>query len=78
VAAFIASQREAHGIPYAVSCRALRVSRSWSCKWNGGQLPPGAARQERLKAEIARLVPGARGGTAHRGSPPRCARPAGG
>jgi putative transposase len=55
VAAFIASQREAHGVPYAVSCRALGVSQSWFYKWNGGELPPRAARREQLKAEIARL-----------------------
>jgi putative transposase len=55
VAAFIASQREAHGVPYAVSCRALGVSQSWFYKWKDGPLPPGAARRERLKAEIARL-----------------------
>jgi transposase InsO family protein len=55
VAAFIASQREVHGIPHAVSCRALRVSQSWFYKWKDGELPPRAARRERLKAEIARL-----------------------
>jgi hypothetical protein len=55
VAAFIAAQREAHGIPQAVSCRALGVSQSWSCKWRNGELPPRAARRERLKAEVARL-----------------------
>jgi transposase InsO family protein len=55
VAAFIASQREDHGVPQAVSCRALGVSQSWSCKWKHGELPPRAARRERLKAETARL-----------------------
>jgi putative transposase len=55
VARFIASQRDAHGVPQAVSCRALGVSQSWFYKWKGGQLPPRAARRERLKAEIARL-----------------------
>jgi transposase InsO family protein len=55
VAAFIASQREAHGVPYAVSCRALGVSQSWFYKWNGGELSVRAARREQLKAEIARL-----------------------
>ena len=55
MAAFIASQREAHGVPHAVSCRALGVSRSWFCKWNGGELPARAARREQLKAGIARL-----------------------
>jgi putative transposase len=55
VAGFIASQREAHGVPQAVSCRALGVSQSWFYKWKAGVLPPRAARRERLKAEIARL-----------------------
>jgi transposase InsO family protein len=31
------------------------VSQSWFCKWKDGELPPRAARRERLKAEIARL-----------------------
>jgi transposase InsO family protein len=55
VAAFIASQREDHGVPQAVSCRALGVSQSWFYKWKHGELPPRAARRERLKAETARL-----------------------
>ncbi|MFY9776318.1 MAG: IS3 family transposase [Trebonia sp.] len=55
MARFIASQREAHGVPQAVSCRALGVSQSWFYKWKDGELPPRAARRERLKAEIARL-----------------------
>ena len=55
MAAFIAAQREAHGVPHAVSCLALGVSQSWFYKWKDGQLPPRAARRERLKAEIARL-----------------------
>jgi len=55
VAAFIASQREQHGVPQAVSCRALGVSWSWFYKWKDGRLPPRAARRQRLKAEVARL-----------------------
>jgi putative transposase len=55
VAGFVASQRAACGIPAAASCRALGVSRSWYDKWAGGQLPPRAARRERLKAEAGRL-----------------------
>jgi putative transposase len=55
VACFIASQRDAHGIPQAVSCRALGVSQSWFYKWKQGELPPRAARRERLKAEVTRL-----------------------
>ena len=55
MARFIASQRDEHGIPQAVCCRALGVSQSWFYKWKHGELPPRAARRERLKAEIARL-----------------------
>jgi hypothetical protein len=33
LAAGIASQREQHGIPHAVSCRALGVSQAWFYKW---------------------------------------------
>jgi transposase InsO family protein len=61
VAAFIASQREQHGVPQAVSCRALEVSESWFCKWKDRALPPRAARRERLKTEIARLFAGRQG-----------------
>ena len=65
MAAFIASQREAHGIPHAVSSRALGVSRSWFYKWKNGTLPPRAVRRGRLKAETARLfaVRGGRDGS---------------
>jgi putative transposase len=59
VAAFIASQREAHGIAYATSCRALGVSQAWFYKWlehaRAGTLPPRAARRRRLAAEVRRL-----------------------
>ncbi len=55
MAAFIASQREPHGVPQAVSCRALGVSPSWFYRWKDGELPPRAARRQRLKAGVARL-----------------------
>ena len=55
MAAFIASQRDDHGIPYAIACRALGVSQSWFYKWRAGVVPPRAARRERLKAAISRL-----------------------
>ena len=61
MAGFIAAQGEARGVPHAVSCRALGVSQSWFCRWRDGQLPPRAARRERLKAEIARLFAGREG-----------------
>ena len=55
MAALIAARRAEDGIPYAVACRALGVSRSWFYKWKDGRLPPRAARRQRLKAEVARL-----------------------
>jgi putative transposase len=53
VAAFIAAQREGHGVPHAVSCRALGVSQSWLYKWRPGVVPPSARRREQLDAEVA-------------------------
>jgi transposase InsO family protein len=47
--------RRADGIPVAVACRALGVSRSWFYKHAHGRLSPRAQRRERLKAEVARL-----------------------
>ena len=55
MAALIAARRAKDGIPYAVSCRALGVSRAWFYKWKAGWLPPRAERRQRLKAEVARL-----------------------
>jgi putative transposase len=55
VAAFIVSQREGHGVPYAVCCRALGVSPSWLYKWRAGALPPSARRRGRLDGEVAAL-----------------------
>jgi putative transposase len=66
VAAFIAAQRADHGIPHAVSCRALGVSEGWFYKWKGGDRSARRARRERLKAEIARLFEAHKG---KRGSP---------
>lgn len=55
MAGFIVSQREGHGVPYAVCCRALGVSQSWFFKWRAGVLPPSARRREHLDAEVAAL-----------------------
>ena len=48
VASFVAAQRTEHGVPHAVSCRALDVSQSWFYKWHNR---PPTARQVR-RAEI--------------------------
>jgi putative transposase len=61
VAALIAAQRDEHQIPHATACRALGVSRSWSCKWMNGRVPLRAARREALGAEVRRLFKAHRG-----------------
>ena len=33
VASFIAAQRTEHGVPHALSCRALDMPESWFYKW---------------------------------------------
>ena len=66
MAAFIAAQRADHGIPYAVSCRALGVSEGWFYKWKDGDRSARRARRERLKAEVRRLFEAHKG---KRGSP---------
>ena len=55
MAGLIAAQRDEHGIPAALACRALGVSRSWFYKHEDAALPPRAARHEQLEAEIRRL-----------------------
>ena len=66
MAAFIAAQRADHGVPHAVSCRALDVPGSWFYKWRRGDVSPRRARRDRLKAEVARLFAAHKG---KRGSP---------
>jgi putative transposase len=66
VAAFIAAQRADHGVPHAVSCRALDVPGSWFYKWRRGDVSPRRARRDRLKAEVRRLFAVHKG---KRGSP---------
>ncbi len=54
MAALIAARR-ADGIPVAVACRALGLSRAWFYKHKDGRLPPRAQRRRQLTAEIAQL-----------------------
>jgi transposase InsO family protein len=61
VAAFIVSQRTDHGVPYAVSCRALGVSQSWFYKWKDGDRSLRRERRDRLRAEVARLFAARKG-----------------
>jgi hypothetical protein len=55
VAAFISSQRTMHGVPHAVTCRALGVSQSWFYKWHGRQPSPRQQRRQEL-ADAIRAV----------------------
>ncbi len=66
MAGFIAAQRADHGVPCAVSCRALEVPGSWFYKWRRGDVSPRRARRGRLKAEVRRLFEAHKG---KRGSP---------
>jgi transposase InsO family protein len=54
VAAFIAAQREQHGVPHAVACRVLGVSQAWFYKWRHGDASSQHARREQLKVAIRR------------------------
>jgi len=43
VASFVAAQRTEHGVPHALSCRALELGESWFYKWR--DRPPTPARR---------------------------------
>jgi hypothetical protein len=53
LAAFIAAQRAQHGIPHAVSCRALGVSPAWFYKWARGDVSLRRARRTAIDAAVA-------------------------
>ena len=54
VASFVAAQRTIHGVPHAVSCRALEISESWFYKWRNRPPTPRRQRQARLDAAVKR------------------------
>lgn len=51
VASFVAAQRTDHGVPHALSCRALGLSESWFYKWRGR--PPTARQDRRARLDAA-------------------------
>jgi putative transposase len=67
VAAFITAQRAEHGVPHAVSCRALGVSQAWFYKWRHGDTSLRRARRAGLDAAVAWLF---RRRSGRDGSPP--------
>jgi len=62
VAAFISSQRTGHGVPHAVTCRALGLSESWYYKWRERQPTPRQQRRAELAVKIREIFD-ASGGT---------------
>ena len=52
VASFVAAQRTDHGVPHAVSCRALEISESWFYKWRQRGPTPRQARRVALDAAV--------------------------
>ena len=61
MAGFIAAQRAQHGVPCAVSCRALGMSQAWFYKWCHGDVSKRRARRRVLAAAIAQLFARHRG-----------------
>ncbi len=51
VVSFVASQRTEHGVPHALSCRALGLSESWFYKWR--ERPPTLRQQRRADLDEA-------------------------
>jgi putative transposase len=54
VASFVAVQRTDHGVPHAVSCRALDLSESWFYKWKDRAPTPRELRRQVLDAAVKR------------------------
>ncbi|MDP9442573.1 MAG: IS3 family transposase, partial [Actinomycetota bacterium] len=52
--AFVAAQRTDHGVPHAVSCRALQLSQSWFYKWRDRQPTPRQRRRADIDAKVAK------------------------
>ena len=54
VASFVAAQRTDHGVPHAVTCRALELSESWFYKWRDRPPTRRQARRVSLDAAVRR------------------------
>ena len=54
VASFVAAQRTEHGVPHALTCRALELSESWFYKWRDRSPTPRQARRAGLDADVKR------------------------
>jgi transposase InsO family protein len=54
VASFVAAQRTEHGVPHALTCRALELSESWFYKWRDRWPTPRQVRRRALDADVKR------------------------
>lgn len=54
VASFVAAQRTEHGVPHALTCRALDLSESWFYKWRERPPTPRQERRAALDAAVKR------------------------
>jgi putative transposase len=54
VASFVAAQRTEHGVPHALTCRALELSESWFYKWRNRGPTPRQTRRADLDAAVLR------------------------
>src|SRR3954447_25916605 len=61
VASFVAAQRTEHGVPHALTCRALEVSESWFYKWRKRRPTPREERRMTLDAAVKRFFDASEG-----------------
>ncbi len=61
VVSFVAAQRAEHGVPHALSCRALKVSESWFYKWRERPPTPRQQRRAALDAAVKAVFEGSDG-----------------
>ncbi len=69
VASFVAAQRAEHGVPHAVSCRALEISESWFYKWRDRPPTPRQQRRAQVDAAVRRSFEDSGGTPGTYGSP---------
>lgn len=69
LAAFVAAQRTDHGVPHAVSCRAVDLSESWFYKWRERKPTPRQRRRAALDAKVAEVFADSAGNPGTYGSP---------
>jgi putative transposase len=74
----LAQPKTEHGVPRAVSCRALEVSESWFYKRHDRAATPRQTRRARLDADVKRFFDASRGDYGRRGCALTCAPTAGG